>query len=169
MKNFATAFYAIPGFIWFLHLNLTITVSFFLKRWHVWRSSGFTSWSVRDSAFQTLLLGTSWSFDAGTRFISSDSRRWYWAFLTAFLSNWTILSLKKQLQILLTDSSQERISNRLKKSSKRLVRSDSLEDMSSTLLTSSTNSSFERFCSWLLVRTITMYGYRWYNTKIKFN
>ena len=147
-------------------LNLTITVSFFLKQW---RSSGFTSWPVRDSAFQTLLLGTSWSIDAGRRFISSDSRRWYWAFLTTFLFNWTILSLNKQLQILVTDSSQERISYRLKKSSKRLVRSGSLEDMSSALLTSSTNSSFERFCRWLLVRTIMMYGYRWYSTKIKLN
>ena len=35
--------------------------------------------------------------------------------LTVFLSNWTILSLKKPLQFLLTVSSEERISYRFKK------------------------------------------------------
>ena len=99
----------------FLHLNLTITVSFFFKRWHGWRSSGFTSWPVRDNALQTLFSRTSSLIDAGTGFISSDSRRWYWALLTAFLSNWTILSVSKRLQFLLTVSSELRISYHFRK------------------------------------------------------
>ena len=95
----------------------------------------------------------------GTGFISSASRRWYWALLTAFLSNWRIFSLNKPLQFLVIDSSEERISYRLKKSSKQLAGPDSLEQISSTLISSSIKSCFERFCSWLLVQTI-MYGYR---------
>ena len=90
----------------FLHLNLIITVSFFFKRLHAWRSSGFTSWLVRDYALRTMFSSTSSPIDAGTGFISSDSRRWYWALLTAFLSNWTILSVSKRLQFLLTVRSE---------------------------------------------------------------
>ena len=117
----------------FLHLNLAISVSFFFKRWHVWKSSGFASCLVRDNALQMLLSRTSSPIDAGTGFISSDSWQRYWTLFTAFLSNWTILSLNKWLQFLLTVSSEKRISCHLKKSSKRLVRPDSLEDMSSTI------------------------------------
>ena len=108
----------------------------FFKQWHAWRSSGFNSWPVRDNALQTLLSRTSSPIDARTEFISSDSRQWYWALLTAFLSNWTILSNSKWLQFLLTVSSELRISYRLRKSLKWLVRSDSLEDMCSTLISS---------------------------------
>ena len=150
----------------FLHLNLTITVSFF---WHAWRSSGFTSWPVRDNALQTSFLRTSSPINTGTGFISSDSQQWYWALLTAFLPNWTILSASKLLQFLLTVSSELRISHHLRKSWKWLVRSDGLEDMSSTLISSSINSSFERFCSWLLVQTIIIYEYRWYKIKTRLN
>ena len=32
----------------FLDLNFTITISFFLRRWQAWRSSGITSWPVRE-------------------------------------------------------------------------------------------------------------------------
>ena len=131
----------------FLHLNSIMTVFFFFKWWHAWRSSGFTSWPVRENALQTLLSRTSSPIVVGRGFISSDSWQWYWALSTAFLSNWTILSLSNRLQFLLTVSSEERISYRLRKSSKRLVRSDSLEDISSTLISSSINSSFERFSS----------------------
>ena len=145
----------------FLHLNLTIIVSFFFKWWHVWRSSGFIWWPVRDNALQMLPSRTSSPIVAGTGFISSDSQRWYWALLTPFLSNWTILSQSNQLQFLLTVSSEEKISYCLRKSSKRLVRSSSLEDMSSTLISSSINSSFERISSWLLVLTIMIYENRW--------
>ena len=134
----------------FLHLNSTITVSFFFKRWHAWRSSGFTSWPVRDNALQTLFSRTSSAKDAGTGFIFSDSRRWYWPLLMAFLSNWTILSVSKRLQFLQAVSPELRISYRLRKSSKRLVRSDRLEDMSLALISLSINSSFERFSDWLL-------------------
>ena len=111
----------------FLSLNLTITHSFFFKRWHAWRSSGFTLWPVRDNALQTPFSRTSSLIDAGTGFISSDTRRWYWALLTAFLSSWIIPSVSKWLQYLLTASSELRISYCLRKSSKWLVRSDSLE------------------------------------------
>ena len=83
----------------------------FFKWWHAWRSSGFSSWPIRDNALQTLLSITSSLIDAGTVFIS---RLWYWALVTAFLSNWTILSLNKHLQFLLTVSSEEIISYRLK-------------------------------------------------------
>ena len=128
---------------------------------------GVTSWVVRDNALQMLLLRASLPVVAGTGFISTDSWQWYWAMLTAFLSNWTILSLSNQSQFLQTVSSEERISYHLRKSSKWLVRSDSLEDMSSTLISSSINSSFERFSSWLLVWTIMIYEYRLYNMKSK--
>ena len=95
----------------FLHLNLTITVSFF--------SNGDMledlQASFRDNALQTLFSRTSLPIDAGTGFISCDSRWWYWALLTAFLSNWTILSVSKRLQFLLTVSSELRISYHLRK------------------------------------------------------
>ena len=55
------------------------------------------------------------------------------------------------------------------KISERLVKSDSLEDISSTLISSSINSSFERYSSWLLVQTIIIYEYTWYKIKIKLN
>ena len=106
----------------FLHLNLIMTVSFFFKRWHAWRSSGFTSWPVIDNALQTLLSRTSSPIVARPGLISCDSRRWYWTLLTVLLSKWTILSLSNRLQFLLTVSSQERISYRLRKLSKRLVK-----------------------------------------------
>ena len=127
----------------FLHLSLTITVSFISKRWHAWRSSGFTSRTVRYNALQTLFSITSSPIDAETGFTSSDSRQWYWALLTAFFSNWTILSVSKRLQFRLTVSSELRISYCLRKSLKRLVRSGSLEDMPSTLTSLLINSSFE--------------------------
>ena len=93
--------------------------------------------------------------------ISSDSCWQYCALLTAFLSNWTILSLSKWLQFLLTVSSEERISSCLRKSSKQLVKWDSLEHISSTLISLSINSSIERFSSWLFVQAIMIYEYRW--------
>ena len=111
----------------FLHLNLAITVSFFFNLWHAWRSSDFTSWPVRDNAWQTLVSRISSPIDTETGFIPSDSWWWYWALLVAFLSNKTILSLGKRSHFLLTVSSERRILYRLRKSSKQLVRSDSLE------------------------------------------
>ena len=81
-------------------------VSFFFRWWHAWRSSSFTLWQVRDNVLQILFSRTSSPMDAGTGFISRDSWRWYWALLMAFLSNWTILSVSKLLQILLTVSSE---------------------------------------------------------------
>ena len=143
----------------FLQLNLTISV-LFLQQWHARRSSGFTSWLVSKNVLQMLLSRTSLPLVAGTGFISNDSWPWYWALLAAFLSNWTILSLSNWLQFLLTVSPEERISYYLRKSSKWLVKSDSLEDMSSTLISSSVNSSFERFSSCLFVWTIMIYKYR---------
>ena len=91
-----------------------------------WRLLVFTSWPIRDNALQTLFSRTSSSIEVGTGFISNDSWRWYCALLIAFLSNWIILS---RLQFLVTVSSEKSISYHLRKSSKRLVRSDSLEDI----------------------------------------
>ena len=85
----------------FLHLNLTFTVLFFFRRWRAWRSSGFTSWPVRDIALQKLLSKTS-PIQAGTEFTSRDSWGWYLSLLTAFLSKSAILSLNNHLQFLLT-------------------------------------------------------------------
>ena len=59
----------------------------------------------------------------------------------AFLSNWTILSVSKWLQFLLTVSSELRISYHLRKSSKWLVRSDKLRDCQQI-----TFVTFNRFC-----------------------
>ena len=141
----------------FLYLNLTMTVSFFFKRWHVSRSSGFTSRPARDNALQTLLSRTSSPIVAGTGFISSDSRRCYWVLLTAFLSNWTILSLSNWLQFYW---------QLVLKKGFHIVSENHRNDRSSTLISSSINSSFERFSSWLLVRTIMTYKYRWYSIKL---
>ena len=142
----------------FCFVHLTTTVSFFFKGWHAWISSGFTSWLVRDNALQMLFSRTSSpTTDAGTGFISSDSGQWYWALLTAFLSKLTILSVSKQLQFLLIVSFELRISYCLRKSLKRLVRSDSLDFFNTNKLF---NYFFERFSGWLLVQTIIIY--KWY-------
>ena len=118
---------------------------FFFKRWHAWRSFGLNSWLVRESALQMLLSGTSLLIDIETAFSSSDSQRWCCALLNMFLSNWAILSLNKQLQFLVTASSKEGSSYLFNKSSKWLARSDNLEDLFSTIISFSINSSFERF------------------------
>ena len=99
----------------FLDLNFTITISFFFRRWQAWRSSGITSWPVRERALQTLSSSSSLLIDAGTGFISIDSRWWYWALLIAFLSSWMIRSLASWLQFFETASSENRISNLLVK------------------------------------------------------
>ena len=88
----------------FLYLNLTIIVSFFFKWWHVWKSL------VSLNTLEMLFSRTSSPVDVGMGFISSNSWGWNCAVLTRFLSNWTIFSLSRQLQFLLTDSSEERIS-----------------------------------------------------------
>ena len=139
----------------FLSLKLTITVSYFFKWWHAWRSLGLPSWTVRESALQMLLSKISLLIDIRIGLFSSDSR-WYSSLLTVFLSNLTIVSLNKLLQFLVTNSSEERISYLLKNPSKRLVRLDILEDKSSTLTSSLINSSSETFSSWLLVWTTMM-------------
>ena len=77
----------------FLHLHFTITDSFFFKRWQACKSSGLTSCPAKESALQMFTSSSSSLIDGGTGFTSTDTRRWYWAFVTAFLSNWTILSV----------------------------------------------------------------------------
>ena len=73
------------------------------------RMSGWWQCSA-NVAFKNII--TNW-------FISSDSRWWWYReLLTVFLSNWTILSLSNRLQFLLTIISEERVSCRLRKSSK---------------------------------------------------
>ena len=102
------------------------------------------------TGLQTLFSRKSSLIDAGTGFISSDSRRWYWILLTAFLSNWKNFSVSKRLQFLLTVRSELRISYRLRRSSEQLVRSDSLVDMSSTLINSSIFLPLKDFLVWFL-------------------
>ena len=58
----------------FLDLNFTITISFFLRRWQAWRSSGITSWPVRERALQTLSSSSSLLIDARAGFISIAQR-----------------------------------------------------------------------------------------------
>ena len=136
----------------FLHLNFTITDSFFFKRWQACKSSGLTSCPVKESALQMFISSSSALIDGWTGFTSTDSRRWYWAFVTAFLSNWTTL-LVNLLQFLAIAMSDETTSN-LKKSSNRFDKSKSFYDISSTVMSSSISSSFERFSNWLFVWTI---------------
>ena len=49
--------------------------TFKFKYYSVLFLSGFTSWSVRDNSLQMLFSRTSSPIDAGTGFISSDSRQ----------------------------------------------------------------------------------------------
>ena len=138
----------------FLHLHFTITDSFFFKRWQACKSSGLTSCPVKENALQKFTLSSSSLAEGGTWFTSTDSRRWYWAFATAFLSNWTTISVNNLLQFLAIAKSDETTSNPLKKSSNRFDKSESFDDISSTVMSSSISSSFERFYNWLLVGTI---------------
>ena len=107
----------------FLHLNFTISHSFFFKRWQTCKSSDLTSCPVKESALQMFISSSSSLIDGGTWFTSTDSRRWYWAFVTAFLSNWTTLSVNNLLQFLAIAKSDETTSNLLKKSSNRFDKS----------------------------------------------
>ena len=129
----------------FLHLNFTIIDSFFFRRWQACKLSGLTSCPVRESALQMFSSSSSSLIDAGTGFISIDSRRWYWALVTAFLSKWTTLSVSNLLQFLKMDKSDETTSNLLKKLSNRFDKSEIFDAISSTVMSSSISSSFERF------------------------
>ena len=138
----------------FLHLSFTITDYFFFKRWQSCKSCGLTSCPVKESALQMFSLSSSSLIDGGTAFISTNSRWWYWALVTAFLFNWKTLSDNNLLQFLEMAKSDETTSNLLKKLSNRFVKSDIFYVMSSTVMSSSISSSFEMFSNLLLVRTI---------------
>ena len=84
----------------FLHLNFIITDSFFFKWWQACKSLGLTSCPVKENALQMFTSSFSSLIDGGTGITSTDSRRWYWAFVTAFLSNWTTLLVNNLLQFL---------------------------------------------------------------------
>ena len=71
----------------FLHLNFTITDSFFFKWWQACKLSGLTSCPVKESAWQMFSSSSSSLIDGGTGFTSTDSHWWYWALVIAFLSN----------------------------------------------------------------------------------
>ena len=129
----------------FLHLNFTITDSFFFKWWQACKSFGLTSCPVKASASQMFSLSSSSLIDGGIGFTSTDSRRWYWALVTALFSNWTTLLVSNLLQFLVMAKSDETTSNLLKKSSNRFVKSEIFDVMSSTMMSSSISSSFERF------------------------
>ena len=95
----------------FLHLNFTITDSFFFIWWQAYKLSGLTSCMVRESVLQMFNLSSSSLIDGGTGFTSTDSCQWYWALITVFFSNWTTLLVSNQLQFLVTTKSDETSSN----------------------------------------------------------
>ena len=64
------------------------------------------------------------------------------------------LSVSNLLQFLVMAKSDETTSNLLKKYLNRCVKSEIVDVMSSTVMSSSISSSFEMFFNWLLVRTI---------------
>ena len=97
------------------------------------------------------LFLTDWWKDG---FISTDFHRWYRELVTAFLSSWRTLSVSNLLQFLVMAKSDETTSNLLKKYLNRCVKSEIVDVMSSTVMSSSISSSFEMFSNWLLVRTI---------------
>ena len=97
----------------FLHLNFTITNSFFFKRWQACKSSGLTSCPVKESALQMFISSSSALIDGWTGFTSTDSRRWYWAFVTAFHSNRATLSVNNLLQFLAIAKSDETKNHRI--------------------------------------------------------
>ena len=77
----------------FLYLNFIITDSFFFKRWQACKSFGFNSCPIKESTLQMFTSSSSSLIDGWTGFTSTDSRRWNWALVTAFLSNWITLSI----------------------------------------------------------------------------
>ena len=97
-----------------LHLNFTVTDSFFLRQWQVCKLSGLTSCLVRESGLQMFSLSSSSLIDGGTGFTSTNSHQWYGALVTAFLSNWTTLLVSNLLQFLVIAKSEETTSNLLK-------------------------------------------------------
>ena len=82
------------------HLNLTMTGFRFLKQWHECSCSGVTLTPARDKALQTSSSKISSPRLSGTGFISIVSLLWFWEFITAFLSSWTILCNRWLLQFL---------------------------------------------------------------------
>ena len=138
----------------FLNLNFTISHSFFFKRWQACKSFGLTSCPIKHSALQMFGSNCSSLIHLGRGFTSTDSHQWYWDLVTALLSNWTTLLVNNLLQFLVMAKSDETTSNLLKKSSNRFVKWEIFDVMSSTVMSSSNSSSFERFSNWLLVRTI---------------
>ena len=138
----------------FLHLNFTITDSFFFKQRQACKLFALTSCLVKESDLQMFSSSPSSLIDGGTGFTSIDSHRWYWTLVTAFLSNWTTLLVSNLLQFLVMAKSDETTSNLLKKSSNWFIKSEIFDAMSSTVMSSSISSSFERSSNWLLVQTI---------------
>ena len=96
-----------------LHLNFKITDSFFFKRWQACKSFGLPSCWVKKSASQMFSSSSSSLIDGGIGFTSTDSRRWYWALVTAFLSSWITLSVGNLMQFLVMSKSDETTSNLL--------------------------------------------------------
>lgn len=87
---------------------------FFFKRWQTCESSCLTSCPVEESVLQMLSSSSSSLIDAGTRFTSTNSSRWYRVLVTVFLSNWITLSTSNLLQFFVIAKSQKRNSNLLK-------------------------------------------------------
>ena len=136
----------------FLFLNLTITLSRFVIRWHACRSSGTTSWPINDKALQIVSSRTLSRISCGMGFNSRVSFLWFCALLTAFLSNWMIREYNRGLHFLVTTKSEksslyffEKLSNLSVSSVRRAVISESFTScyISSYLL---------RFSIWHLVK-----------------
>ena len=130
----------------FLRLNFTITNYFFFKRWQACKSPGLTLCLVKESALQIFSLSFSSLIDGEVGFTSTDSRR---ALVTAFLSDWTTLSISNLLEFFVIATSDERISNlrinSMKKSSNQFDKWKTFDVMSSILISSSISSSLQRF------------------------
>ena len=88
----------------FIHLNFTTTDFFLFKRWQACKSSGLTTCPVKENALQ-MFSSSSSQIDGGRGKVylhRFSSRQWYWTLVTAFLSNWTTLSVSNLLQFLVT-------------------------------------------------------------------
>ena len=113
----------------FLNLNFAITDSFLLKRRQACKWSGITSCLGKEITLQMFSLSSSSMIDWVAGFTSTDSRRWSWALVTAFFSNWTILSVNNLFQFLVLAKSDETFSNLHKKSLNWFDKPESFDDM----------------------------------------
>ena len=138
----------------FLLLNLMMTFSFFLRRWHASRLSGYTSFPVKDSALQTSRSNSLFDISRGTREISMISLLKYWALSRDDRSKSIIHLRNNELQVLEICNSEKTRSNFVAKLSIFFVRSFIFSDKLSKLKSSSISSSLDSSFNLLLVKTM---------------